>query len=71
MTDLSLLVNGRLTAHSLRHTASTLSLQGGATIQEAQALGRHASIDTTMLYAHNIERIAQAPERKIAELLAG
>ena len=62
--------NKRLTAHSLRHTAITLSLQGGATIQEAKALGRHASIDTTMIYAHNIERIAQAPERRIAELLA-
>lgn len=62
--------NGRLTAHSLRHTAITLSLQGGATIQEAQVLGRHANINTTMIYAHNINRIAQAPERKIDELLA-
>ena len=28
--------SGRATAHSLRHTAITLALQGGATIQEAQ-----------------------------------
>jgi integrase/recombinase XerC/integrase/recombinase XerD len=61
--------SGRLTAHSLRHTAITLSLQAGATIQEAQALGRHANINTTLVYAHNINRIAHAPERKIEELL--
>jgi integrase/recombinase XerC/integrase/recombinase XerD len=61
----------RLTAHSLRHTAITLSLLGGATIQEAQALGRHSNINTTLIYAHNINRIAQAPERKIDALLAG
>lgn len=61
----------RLTAHSLRHTAITLSLMAGASIQEAQALGRHASINTTMIYAHNLDRIAHAPERRIDDLLRG
>lgn len=61
----------RITAHSLRHTAITLSLLGGATIQEAQVLGRHADINTTLIYAHNINRIAQAPERKIDAILRG
>ena len=60
----------RLTAHSLRHTAITLALKGGATIQEAQALGRHANINTTLIYSHNLDRIAQAPERKIDAMLA-
>lgn len=62
--------NGRLTAHSLRHTAITLSLLGGATIQEAQTLARHADVNTTLIYSHNINRLAQAPERKIDALLA-
>jgi integrase/recombinase XerD len=61
--------SSRLTAHSLRHTAITLALQAGASIQEAQALGRHANINTTMIYAHNINRITHAPERKIDKLL--
>jgi integrase/recombinase XerC/integrase/recombinase XerD len=61
--------NSRLTAHSLRHTAITLALKGGASIQEAQALGRHANINTTMIYAHNINRIENAPENKIDKLL--
>jgi integrase/recombinase XerC/integrase/recombinase XerD len=64
------ILSKRLTAHSLRHTAITLSLLGGASIQEAQALGRHASILTTMTYAHNLERIAKAAEYKIAEVLS-
>jgi len=59
----------RITAHSLRHTAITLSLLGGATIQEAQALARHADINTTLVYAHNINRVANAPERKIDSML--
>ncbi len=59
----------RLTAHSLRHTAVTLSLLAGATPQEAQAMARHADINTTLIYAHNINRIKQAPEKKIDEIL--
>ncbi len=61
----------RLTAHSLRHTAVTLSLKAGSTIQEAQALARHTNINTTLIYAQNIDRIKQAPERKIDALIAG
>ena len=60
----------KLTAHSLRHTAITLSLLAGASIQEAQALGRHANINTTMIYSHNINRVINAPEYKIDKLLA-
>lgn len=59
----------RLTAHSLRHTAITLSMLGGATAQEARTMARHADINTTLIYAHNINRIIQAPENKIDNLL--
>ena len=61
--------DARLTAHSLRHTAITLSLLGGATPQEAKVMARHADINTTLIYAHNINRIKQAPEKKIDEIL--
>ncbi len=61
--------NPRLTAHSLRHTAVTLALLAGATVQEAQAFARHSDINTTLIYAHNIDRIGAAPEKKIAALL--
>ena len=61
----------RISAHSLRHTAITLSLLGGATLQEARLLGRHSDINTTLIYAHNIERFShRAAERRISEVLA-
>ncbi len=61
--------DSRLTAHSLRHTAITLSLLAGATPQEARLMARHADINTTLIYAHNINRIKDAPEKKIDEIL--
>jgi integrase/recombinase XerC/integrase/recombinase XerD len=61
----------RLTAHSLRHSAATFSLIGGAKIEETQTMMRHSSIDTTMIYAHHIKRLACAPERRIDDVLAG
>lgn len=32
-------------------------------------LGRHANITTTLLYAHNLNRLVQVPERRIDRLL--
>lgn len=45
----------RWTAHSLRHTAVTLALLSGKTLQEAQIFARHADISTTTIYAHNLD----------------
>lgn len=56
----------RLTAHSLRHTAITLAIKGGASLQQAQAMARHSDPRTTMIYFHNIDRIAQGAERYIS-----
>jgi len=57
--------SSRLTAHSLRHTAITLALRGGASLQQAQAMARHADPKTTMIYSHNISRVAEGAERCI------
>lgn len=65
------IISRRLTSHSCRHSAITFALMAGATIQEAQALGRHANINTTLIYSHNLDRIAAAPEKKIDTLLNG
>jgi len=63
------IVSGRLSAHSLRHTAVTLALLSGASLQDAQAMARHSNINTTLIYAHNISRIQSAPERGIERIL--
>ncbi len=63
------ILSRRITPHSLRHTAITFALKGGATLQEAQAMARHQSINTTMIYAHNLDRLGNAAEFKIDNIL--
>ena len=46
----------RLTAHSLRHTAVTLSLLAGETLEAVQQFARHANISTTMIYNHALDK---------------
>ena len=58
-----------ITTHSLRHTAVTSALLGGASLQEAQELGRHADVNTTEIYAHNIQRIDNPPEYYVENYL--
>lgn len=49
--------DSRITAHSLRHTAVSLSIKNGASLIQAQAMARHSDPKTTMIYFHNHERI--------------
>ena len=55
----------RYTAHSLRHTAVTLAIQGGASLQQAQAMARHSSPETTQIYFHNFDRVRNGAEKNI------
>lgn len=58
-----------ITVHSTRHTAVTVALLNGASLQEAQHLARHTNIATTMIYSHNIDRINAGTERRIASAI--
>jgi len=57
--------DSRLTAHSLRHSAISLSVAGGASLQQAQAMARHTDPKTTLIYFHNLERISSGAEKCI------
>jgi len=57
--------DSRLTAHSLRHSAISLSVAGGASLQQAQAMARHTDPKTTLIYFHNLERISAGAEKFI------
>lgn len=61
--------SSKLTAHSLRHTAITMALLGGATIQQAQAMARHSNVNTTMIYAHNLDRMDTPAEDYLSQML--
>lgn len=58
--------SARITAHSLRHTAVTLSLLGGLPLEEVQQFARHRHITTTQIYAHNLDRAKNRSEDTIA-----
>ena len=41
--------------HSLRHSFATLSILNGADIREVQQALRHKSLETSMIYLHDLE----------------
>lgn len=47
--------------HSLRHTAGTLGLAGGASLRQVQELLGHSDPKTTAIYAHVLERHESNP----------
>jgi len=57
--------NSRLCAHSLRHFFATQALKAGSDILQVKDAMRHASIETTQKYIHNLERIEKGAERYI------
>lgn len=59
----------RLTAHSLRHTAVTLSLLAGKDITEVQQFARHANIATTMIYNHSLDKAKNSCSEAIAQAI--
>ena len=59
----------RLTAHSLRHTAVTLSLLAGKGLDEVQQFARHANIATTQIYNHALDRAGNSCSEANASLL--
>ena len=56
----------RLTAHSLRHTAGTIALSNGADLIGVKDMLRHSSVNTTMIYTHNLNRITNGAEKFIS-----
>lgn len=61
----------RLTAHSLRHTAATLNLLNGGSVEETQQLLGHKNINTTLIYSHALERAKNNSEKRIAKAIFG
>lgn len=63
--------DSRHTAHSLRHTAATLMLRSGEDLNNVKQVLRHSNIQTTMIYAHALEREKNNAELAVSNLLFG
>lgn len=61
--------SSRLTAHSLRHTAVTLSLLAGRPLEEVQQFARHANISTTMIYNHALDKAKNGCSQAVANAI--
>lgn len=59
----------KLTAHSLRHTAVTLSILAGRDLAEVQEFARHSNIATTMIYNHALDKAKNGCSEAIAKAI--
>jgi len=60
--ELANVVDEHKTTHSLRHSAITFAILGGATPVQAQSFARHADPKTTMQYYHEVDRTEKPAE---------
>ncbi|PKL00628.1 MAG: hypothetical protein CVV56_04885 [Tenericutes bacterium HGW-Tenericutes-1] len=54
-----------ITPHCLRHTAATVNLLRGGTVESTKQFLRHTCIESTLVYVHHIERMKDDSERQI------
>ncbi len=50
------------TSHSLRHSAISSAIRHGAPLPKVQSMARHASLNTTMIYYHELDRVEDPAE---------
>jgi integrase/recombinase XerD len=60
------IVGDNKTTHSLRHSAISNAIRNGADPQQAQSMARHANVNTTMIYYHEIGRTEDPAEDRIS-----
>lgn len=54
----------RITPHTFRHTTATQALKSGMPVTDIQQLLGHASVSTTMVYAHTSHEAVQAGHKR-------
>ena len=58
-----------ITPHCLRHTAATLNLQRGGSLEQTRALLRHVNIQSTQVYKDYLDRLHDETEAQIDAFL--
>ena len=60
-----------ITPHSLRHTAATLNLLRGGSLEATRQFMRHTNMSSTLIYAHHIKRVKDDSENQIERYILG
>lgn len=60
-----------ITPHCLRHTAATLNLLRGGSLEATRRFMRHTNMSSTLVYAHHIERMKDDSENQIEKYILG
>lgn len=60
-----------LTTHRLRHTAASLNLERGGTLEETKSFLRHTELNTTLIYTENEENKKEDLAVKLEHYLLG
>ncbi|AMB98598.1 integrase [Aerococcus urinaehominis] len=61
--------SNKITPHSLRHTAATLSLINGGNLRETQKMLRHSSVRTTEIYAQDLDEDKNMSTQLVEDLI--
>jgi site-specific recombinase XerD len=60
-----------ITPHSLRHTAATLNLLRGGSLENTRRLLRHKDLSTTLIYASHIEKMEDNSANELEAFILG
>lgn len=63
------IVGDEYSLHSCRHSFATLSIENGNDVREVSQALRHKSIQTTMIYLHDLERINNKCSNTVSNML--
>lgn len=63
------LSNVKITPHALRHTAATLNLLRGGSLESTKSFMRHKVLSSTLIYAHHTNRMMDDSEEKIENFI--
>ena len=61
-------IHKRVTCHTFRHSFATQLLESGYDVRQVQALLGHASLKTTMIYTHVMNKPAVTVQRPLDRL---
>jgi site-specific recombinase XerD len=59
----------KMTPHCLRHTAATINLLRGGSIEETKRLLRHTNLSATLIYSHHLDPMKDDVETKLEEFI--